>query len=834
MNPRLPIETYVPDIIRAMAEHGKAVVSAEPGAGKTTLLPLRLLEAGVLDGKSMIMLEPRRLAARMAASRMADMLGEPVGKTVGYHIRNDRVMSSETRIQVLTEGILTRRIQSDPTLKDIGLVIFDEFHERNLVSDLGLALCLEITEALRDDLGILIMSATIDSGPISELMGHAPVITCPGRQFPVETRYIKQRPGVSYSLFSEQLCVSSITEALAAEQGDILVFLPGVGEIKRVHGLLEQKVNDPSVRIFPLYGNLTKQEQDAAVRPSGKGGRKIVLATSIAETSLTIEGVRVVIDSGWMRIPRFYSGTGMSRLETQPVSKAGADQRRGRAGRLEKGVCYRLWPAEDMGLRPEFTPAEILNADLCALMLELALWGVREPSDLKWLDPPPKSACDQARNLLTGLKALTHDGSITAHGKTLAGLGIHPRLGHMIVFGRDKGMGYLACVIAALLQEKDPLHTHGGQSDSDIRARIDFVVARHNRQHGRTAPILDHARTLAQRMGITPGAVRADDAGRLLAQAYPDRIALKREGPFGSYKMASGMAAFVNEADSMGHYGMIACADTDGRRSNAKIYLAAPFDPSWLETDFKSEIHEGVHVFWDGNGIASVLRRSFGKLVLSETPVACDDEEKVTAIMLQVIRSRGMDVLPWTKHLRSIQSRTVFLKDAGGFDDLPDLSDQALSENLENWLAPFLPGIRSMKHLAAMDLASALLSQLTWEQRQVLETQAPTHLTVPSGSRIPLDYTASGTSPVLSVRIQEMFGLSETPKIAGGRVPVTIHLLSPAGRPAQVTQDLESFWKNRYDQVKKELRGRYPRHYWPDDPLQARATNKSKKKMDAQ
>lgn len=831
MNDRLPIETYVPDIIQAITTHGRVIVSAEPGAGKTTLLPLRLLEAGVLQDRSMVMLEPRRLAARMAASRMADLLGEPVGKTVGYHIRNDRKMSSQTRIQVLTEGILTRRIQSDPTLEDLGLVIFDEFHERHLVSDLGLALCMEIREALREDLNIVVMSATLDSGPLSELMGHAPVIRCPGRQFPVETRYVKQRPGASFSSFSEHLCVRALTETLSCEHGDVLVFLPGAAEIKRVHTLLDETLNDPSVRILPLFGNLSKEDQDAAVRPSGKGSRKIVLATSIAETSLTIEGVRVVIDSGFMRVPRFYSGTGMSRLETLPVSKAGADQRRGRAGRLENGFCYRLWPQEEMGLRPEFSPPEIQNTDLSSLILELALWGVRDPSDLKWLDLPPRSACDQARNLLIDLKAFSHDGTITSHGKILAGLGIHPRLGHMIVFGRERGMGYLACLIAALLQDKDPMMHQGTKRDSDIRTRIDFVMQTQEKRRAHVKSILDNARVLAGRMGITSGPVRADDAGRLLAQAYPERIALKRNGRFGIFKLASGMAAYVNDSDPMGHYDMIVCCDTDGHRSKAKMYLSAPYDRDALEKDFKDDIVSGVHVFWDGNGIVSTQRRSYGELILSEMPVVCDDG-KTTEIMLQVIRDKGLDLLPWTKQLRNIQARAEFLKQSGAFDDFPHMSDQALTEYLEHWLAPFLSGVRSLKQLSNIDLTSALLSQLTWEQRRTLDSQAPTHLVVPSGSRIPLVYSASSPSPVLSVRIQEVFGLCETPRVAGGRIPVTVHLLSPAGRPAQVTQDLESFWKNRYDQIKKELRGRYPRHYWPDDPLNARATNKSKKKMD--
>lgn len=846
MNDRLPIEAYIPDIRKALAEQSCAVVEAAPGAGKTTLVSLRLLEDPTLSGKNIVILEPRRLAARMAAARMAELLGETVGKTVGYQIKNDRMISPETRIHVLTEGILTRRIQSDPQLQDTGIVIFDEFHERNLVSDLGLALCLEIREALREDLKILVMSATLDSDPISHMMNHAPVIRCPGRQFPVDTRYLKRKtintPGPSMMV---NTCTTTVFEALSNQEGDILVFLPGVGEIKRVAALIQEKLNDPCVSLYPLYGNLTKNEQDDAIRPSGPGKRKIVLATSIAETSLTIEGVRVVIDSGLKRTPRYFSGTGMSRLETLPVSKAGADQRRGRAGRLGPGFCYRLWTEEETGQRPDFNAPEILNADLTDLVLELALWGIQEPNQLKWLDLPPKGALDQAKNLLIRLKAIGTDGRITAHGKSLASLGVHPRLGHMLIIAKEKGLGPLACLIAALLHEGDILMARGTMRDSDIRVRLRILDAFKRKKlienahvpinKGRLHAILQSAANLERILGISSGTVCVDDAGSLLAHAYPERIALNVKNRFGTFKLASGMAAFLHDTDPLAQETMIVCADMDGNRNRSAIYLAAPYDRDLFEHDFSDRIHRLTNLYWDGAVLVSSVQRTYDQLVLSETPSPYPDESIIITRMIEIIREQGIGILPWTQTIKDIQTRCIFLKSVDGFDDFPDLSDRTLTETMEAWLAPYLSGTRSLVQLKKIDLSSAVLSLLSWNDRQILDSHAPSHITVPSGSRIPLIYSSTDNpagAPVLSVRLQEMFGLSDTPRIAGGRVPVTVHLLSPAGRPMQVTQDLESFWKNTYEQVKKDLKGRYPKHYWPDDPLNAQATNKTKKKME--
>ncbi|MBU1172106.1 MAG: ATP-dependent helicase HrpB [Proteobacteria bacterium] len=840
MSDRLPIEDHIPDIRKALGKHGCVVIEATPGAGKTTLVPLALLGEPCLQGKHIVILEPRRLAARMAAARMAYLLGEPVGKTVGYQIKNDRKISPETRIHVLTEGILTRRIQSDPLLQHTGLVIFDEFHERNLVSDLGLALCLEIKEALRDDLNIIIMSATMDSKAVSSMMGQAPIVCCEGRQFPVETRYLKRKAMGSL----ERTCTDYVVESLSRHEGDILVFLPGAGEIKRVSALIHEKLDDPDVSVYPLYGNLDKKDQDSAIRPSGPGKRKIVLATSIAETSLTIEGVRIVIDAGFVRRPRYFSGTGMSRLETLPVSKAGADQRRGRAGRLGPGICYRLWPDDETILHQDFSSPEILNVDLTSFVLELALWGVQDPEQLKWLDLPPKGAFGQARDLLIRLKALDITGHITSHGKTMAGLGVHPRLAHMLLVAKTLGKGSLACLMAALLHEGDFLIQKDQIRESDIRIRLQIldefkrkemsILNRTPLNKGRVNAILQSSSLFEHNLGITPSRICDDHAGFLLAHAYPERIALGVDNR-GSFKLASKMAAYLQDTDPLAQEPMIVCADMDGNLSRSKIYLAAPYDRVQFEQDFKDLIEQKTSLYWDGVTIVSSMRRTYGQLLLSETPSRCSDESLITALMLRVIQEQGIDILPWTPPLNHIRDRAIFLKQIESFEDIPDLSNQALTKTLEFWLGPFLSGIRSLNQLKKIDLSSALLSLLSYRERQTLDHHAPSHLRVPSGSRIPLIYTSEGrhhSSPILAVRLQEMFGLVETPRIAAGRVPVTLHLLSPAGRPMQVTQNLESFWKSTYDQVRKDLKGRYPKHYWPDDPLNARATSRTKKKMD--
>ena len=847
MNDGLPIEPHIPDIIAALGTHGKAVVVAEPGAGKTTRIPLALLEHCSFSGKNIVMLEPRRLAARMAAARMADLLGEPVGETVGYQIRNERVIGSRTRIHVITEGILTRRIQHDPELCDTGLVIFDEFHERNIHSDLGLALCLEISEVFRKDLNILVMSATMEAEAVSRLLADAPVIKSQGKSFPVTTLYQKRKRSDQNRGFNEKDCASVTMKALEQHQGDILVFLPGAGEIRKISSILGSTIVDPNVSIHSLYGNLDKKDQDAAIQPSKPGTRKIVLATSIAETSLTIEGVCIVIDSGFMRVPRYYPGYAMGRLETLPVSKASADQRRGRAGRLGPGVCYRLWAEEDHVLHPAYNTPEIYHADLTALALELALWGVRDIHDLKWLDVPPAGAYEQALNVLSMLGAIDGSGHITGHGKKLSNLGMHPRLGHMLVKAKDKGQGSLACLIAALLSERDFLVERDTKKQTDIRLRLsvlhDYLMGKKHEIKDTVIhkhlvfTIVSNAKKYEKDLGIKPSSFCVDDAGVLLSYAYPERVAMAKKGVFGSFKLATGPSVYFSDTDSLCSESMVVCADLDGQRKNSRIYLAAPYAMTNLENDFGHIIKKSETLRWDepSKSVVSQISYSYDQLVLYSRAGSMEDKEAVSGLMIRYIREQGLQILLWTRDLKNIKARAFFLGSLGMLNDFPDLGDDALEKNLEQWLKPFLSNVRSLAHLKKMDLSTAFMSLLTWNQKKQLDTMAPTHVVVPSGSRLQLDYEPVENklkkSPVLSVRLQEMFGCATTPRIAGGKIPLTLHLLSPAGRIMQVTQDLESFWENTYEQVKKDLKGRYPKHYWPDNPLCAMPTSRTRKKM---
>ncbi len=847
----LPIFEHIPAVRKALEEKGRAVVAAAPGAGKTTGIPLALLDEPFLKDKKILMLEPRRLATRMAAARMAELLGEPLGKTVGYQIRNERVAGPGCRIMVMTEGILTRKIQNDPELDGVGLVIFDEFHERNIQTDLGLALCLDIAGSLRPDLKILVMSATVDTDSVAGLLGQAPVICSEGVCYPVETIYRKWKAPERSSAVNVKDCAAQVVKALEHHDGDILVFLPGAGEIRALNDLLSGMVNGAFVRVHPLYGNLDKKEQDAAVRPSETGFRKVVLATSIAETSLTIEGVTVVIDSGFMRVPRYYSGSSMGRLETWPVSRASADQRRGRAGRLAPGVCYRMWAEEDNALHPEFNTPEILQADLTGLVLELALWGVREPDTLSWLDSPPYGPYVQAQDHLKKIGAVDGGGRITAHGKSLSALGLHPRWGHMLVSAKKMGMGSLACHLASLIGERDFILSSDRERPSDVRLRLAVLRGAKNGEitgdeetrglavnRGTVTQVLRNAEKLERDLGITPSTIEPENAGRLLAWAYPERIAMAVKGAHGVFKMASGSAVYVSESDPLSLESMIICVDLDGRRTRAKVFLAAPYSMELIEDDFSHAITRSQVLEWDSGSrsVLSVIRQSYENLVLRSEISDHADPQAVRVLMMDRIRKEGLDVLPWTPSLLDLRARALFVRHASASEDFPDLGEQALESSLERWLEPFLDGVRSFNQLKKIDLTSAVMNLLSWDARKKLDELAPTHLTVPSGSRIPLDYRVVDnklhTSPVLNVRLQEMFGCLETPRVAGGRVPVTVQLLSPAGRVMQVTKDLASFWKNTYEQVKKDLKGRYPKHYWPDDPYSATATSRTKKHMD--
>ncbi len=841
----LPVMPVISAVAEALSKKRGAVLIAPPGAGKTTCMPLALLDASWLAGQKIVLLEPRRLATRAAARRMAQLLGEPVGQTVGFRVRLETRVGPSTRIEVVTEGILTRWIQRDPELSGVGLVIFDEYHERNLQADLGLAFCLESRSVFRNDLRILVMSATLAGEPVARLIGDAPVITSFGRSFPVETRYLPPNTTALHrNQRMEGQVADAVMRAVREEEGSILVFLPGAGEIRRTTSLLKERLTGSEVIVAPLYGNLPPAEQDRAIRPAESGQRKIVLATAIAETSLTIEGIRVVVDSGWMRVPRFSPGTGMSRLETVRVSRASADQRRGRAGRLSPGVCSRLWSeAENRGLAPHASP-EILSADLTSLVLEAAVWGASEPDSLPWLDSPPEAAFRSARDLLVQLGALDDSGRVTAHGKEMARLGLHPRLAHMLLKGRRMGRLKPASELAALLSERDILHFPPGARDSDIRLRLDalgdgriFRAAGASVNPGACRRIRAQAghwmNMLRQGAAIGEGEAGYDsdrDTGMLLALAYPDRVGRRRSAGDLRYLLSSGRGARFIGLEPLAAEEFLVAAELDGAGTDARIHLAAPVRPEDLTENLPELFRETEVIRWDTRteAVEARLEERFGRLVLQHCPLEKSDPHRVTEAMLEGIRRMGLSVLPWNRRLENLRARILFLRRENGRRLVwPDLSDEALMARLDTWLLPFLGGITQKRQLRRLDLKSALTAMLSWNQQKALDFLAPAHIVVPSGSRIPVDYT-SGDVPVLAVRLQEMFGATETPRIAGGKVDLLLHLLSPAGRPIQVTKDLGGFWNGSYEQVKKEMKGRYPKHYWPDDPLQATPTNRAK------
>ena len=803
----LPVDEALPRLKAALEAGNAAVLVAPPGAGKTTRVPLALLDAPWLAGRRIVMQEPRRLAARAAARRMAATLGEAVGETVGYRVRFDSKVGPRTRIEVVTDGLFLRMLQDDPSLPGIGCVIFDELHERGLDTDLSFALVREAQTALREDLRVIAMSATLDPGPVAERLGGAASIESAGRMFPVETRHLDREASGRI----EDTVATAIRRAIAEESGSTLVFLPGVGEIRRVEERLRGL--GPTIDVAPLYGDLSPAEQDRAIAPSPAGRRKVVLATSIAETSLTIEGVRIVIDSGFMRVPRFSPRSGMTRLETVRVSLASADQRRGRAGRLEPGVCYRLWTEETGRGLLAFTPPELLDADLAPLALELAAWGVGDAASLPWLTPPPAASLATARALLADLGAFDDAGAITRHGRAMVRLGQHPRLAHLVLKGRELGQGKVAALLVAILGERDFLRLPPGQRDADLRHRVDIALSgKAPRQ------ILEVARRLAQGKDSD-----SSMTGALLALAYPDRIGRRRAATAGRYLLSGGRGAALPEGDPMANEEFLVVAETDGSAQDSRIFLAAPIAAGEIEELYADRIVAEEIVRWsprDGAVLAR-QRRRLGALLLEDRPLTQPDAEKVKTAMLDGIRQLGLGALPWSNDLARWRERIAFLRTHD--ETWPDLSDAALAATLEAWLAPFLEGVSRRDHLARVDLAAALKALVPWDRGRELDRLVPTHIAVPSGSHVPVDYT-NPAEPTLSVRLQEMFGLSDTPRIAGGKVPLIIHLLSPARRPVQVTRDLASFWATGYRSVKAELKGRYPRHYWPDDPLIAEPT----------
>ncbi|MFV0423189.1 ATP-dependent helicase HrpB [Oleidesulfovibrio sp.] len=859
----LPIATILDDLVHTMESCTNCVLQAPAGAGKTTAVPLALLHLPNLRGR-ILMLEPRRLAARTAARRMAQLVNEQVGRTIGYRVRHENAVSSRTRIEVITEGILTRMIQNDPELSGVDCVIFDEFHERSLHSDLGLALCLEAQSALRPDLRILVMSATLDGQAVSALMGNCPVLTAEGRMHPVETRYLSPPAGMSllHRNHAVQLMASAIRQALNDEQGSILAFLPGMREISMVAEALERVTlpDGSPVMIAPLHGSLPPKQQDVAIAPAPAGTRKVVLATSIAETSLTIEGIRIVVDCGLSRTAQFNPSSGMSGLVTRRASIAEAEQRKGRAGRLESGVCYRLWNVTGTASMPAFAKPEILESDLAPLALELARWGTSDYMELAWLTPPPPSGMRQARELLLQLGALSASEKdslwrITPHGENMARLPLHPRLAHMLITAAassNDAVTDAACLLAALLTERpDQLRKHinithaldsltssagkyGNRAGQTPTARFDNTVSQ---LQAMLAPIIDDipsSEVATQLCSLSHSELPA----ALCALAYPDRIGKATER--GRFVLTCGKAATVPADNPLATASYIVVPELDGQNASARIQLAIPIGQNTIESLFVRDIKQTASVSWNEQtySVEAKNRRTLRELVLAEKPAPEQlTEEAAVAAMCLGIRKMGIGCLPWDAELESIRKRIIMLRSTDLSADAPtpcqtpwpDVSDTALLETLEDWLGPFLGGIRRRAQLKQVDLQAAFRALLPWPLSKRLDEEAPEKLIVPSGSAIRLDY--SGPIPVLAVKLQEMFGATETPTIAEGKIAVLLHLLSPAGRPLQITQDLKNFWSSGYHAVKAEMKGRYPKHPWPDDPANATPTRKTRNAM---
>jgi len=822
---RTPIEEILPELLSHLEKRNALVLQAPPGAGKTTRVPLALLKAPFLKGLGIVMLEPRRLAAVNAARFMAAALGEEVGQTVGYSIRFERRVSAATRIEVVTEGILARRLQNDPLLEGVGVVIFDEFHERNMVSDLSLALCRDVQTALREDLRLLVMSATLDAAPVAECLGGAPLVESRGRSYPVELRYLKSDPQERLP----ELAFNGVRRALSETEGDVLVFLPGAGEIRRCHRLLHDAYGE-AVLVAALYGDLPFAAQQRAILPADK--RKVVLATNIAETSLTIEGVRVVVDTGFSRQLRFDAGTGLNRLEVRRISQASAEQRAGRAGRVAPGVCYRLWTEHTQKSLVPFTAPEIRVSDLAPLALDLALWGVEDAASLSWLDQPPAAHLAEGRALLQKLGALDQRGAITRLGREMAALPMHPRLAAMLVAGRACGHGSLACTLAAILSERDLLPRGAGQlSESDLLDRVEALEKRMDPQTSRTVERL--VVYYRHCLGVPAAAERPTVplVGELLMKAYPDRVGKERAPASGRYLLANGTGGRLSSRSNLRAQPFIVAVQVEGGGGEGEIHLASAVSLDQIRASCAAAITSERRVSWDDRESRVVARQEerLGALVLSEKALQPSADD-VAAALLEGVRRAGIASLPWSDEAQEYRRRVAFLAEALPEEEFPDLSDDTLAVHLDLWLAPHLGGVRTMAQLARVDLLGALKGMLDWRRQKLVEDAAPSRLAVPSGSRVQVHYPPHGT-PYLAVKLQEMFGLAETPRIAMGRVPVLIHLLSPARRPIQVTADLRSFWNGAYKDVCKELRGRYPKHPWPDDPWQAQATAKVKKRM---
>ena len=811
----LPIDGALPELVAALDGHDAAVLLAPPGAGKTTRVPLVLAEQAWANDGKILVLEPRRLAARAAADRMARTIGDAVGETVGYRVRFGSKISRKTRIEVVTEGIFTRQVLGDPELAGIAAIVFDEFHERSLDGDLGLALARDVQQGLRPDLKILVMSATLDGARVARLLGDAPVVASEGRAFPVETRYVGRDPRNAI----ETQVADVASRALRSDPGSILVFLPGAAEIRRTESRLKENLNDPSIDIVALFGALDADVQDRAIAPALPGRRKVVLATSIAETSLTIEGVTVVVDSGLARVPRYEPDVGLTRLETLRVSRASADQRRGRAGRLGPGICYRLWDEPQTASLEPYNKPEILTADLSSLVLDLAQWGVSDPDRLEFFDSPPKPALTEARALLRELRAIDVDGRITEEGKQLQQLPLAPRLARMVVDAAREDNGQLAADIAVILTERGL-----GGNDVDLRHRLDSFRRDRSRRS-------EDARRMAQRWAQAVGAKSdgaADDVGAILALAYPDRIAKSRAGVTGAFLLANGRGANIDLASPLAREPFLTVAELTGTAAHSRILLAAPIALTDIETMFGSEIETGEQTTFDPASLSLRGRRSrrLGMIALLEHPLQVTPNDQTASILAAGLAKLGLDRLPWSKPRQQWRDRVLFLRRAEG-EEWPDLSNVGLAQRIEQWLVPLLTDKVAIGELRSEELDNALDALLPYALRRRLDTEAPTHFSAPSGSHVPIDYEAA-EGPKISIRVQELFGLDRHPTIAAGRVPLVVELLSPAHRPVQITRDLPGFWRGSYAAVKADMRGRYPRHPWPDDPLAAPATRRAK------
>ena len=828
MSNELPIYAVLDELLQQLAQHSRVLLQAPPGAGKTTALPLALLQQPWLAGRKILLLEPRRLAAKAAAARLAASLGQAVGQQVGYRVRFDSCVGAHTQLEVLTEGLFLRRLQADPELSDVGLVIFDEFHERSLDADLALALCLDAQAGLREDLRLLLMSATLNTEQLAERLA-APLVCSAGRQYPLQIDYC---PARAQEPVLEAL-LRALLHSLAHDQGDWLVFLPGAGEIQRLQQRLS--VSAPQVQVYPLYGDLPYEQQQAALQPDPQGRPKVVLASPIAESSLTINGVRVVLDSGLARVPRFDPRSGLTRLQTQMISQQRADQRAGRAARLGPGRCYRVWSASQRLLNQQ--PAEMLEADLAGLTLELAQWGAA-PEALTWLDVPPSAALAQARTLLQALEALDAQQRLTATGRRMAELPLHPRLAHLLLQGQALGWGGLACDLAALLEERDPLKREAGV-DIELRWQALQALRREGRagaaRWAADVAVLQRCEQAARQYRRllkceAPSSCSSSALAVLLALAYPERIAQQRPQDAQRYRLANGRGVRLQADDPLVGQRYLVAAQVDAGSEEGRIFLAAACDVASLQQYLPQQLRTEQRVYWDERqqAVLAVEEQLLGELLLSSRPLARPAAEHVTAALLQGMAQLGIASLPWTPALRQWQARVESVRQWCPELNWPTVHDQWLMEHLAHWLAPYLNGLTRREHLQRLDLGAILQSLLAWPLPQQLEQLAPTHLSVPSGSRIALEYFPDARPPVLAVKLQELFGLGDTPTVANGRMAVLLHLLSPAQRPIQVTQDLRGFWQRTYAEVKKELKGRYPKHPWPDDPWTAVPTRRAK------